>query len=237
MKILIFIITYKASYRIKKVINEIPFNFLKKYNYKILISDDCSDDDTIKNINNIKSKIKNILTNFNSHNLGYGGNIKKCLKYAYKNNYNYAAMIHGDNQYSPKFIKLMLQRIFTTKNVAISGSRMYEKKAALRGGMPIYKFIGNIFLTKLFNFLYNTSFTDCHTGYWIYNLKEIKKNWTKNFDNGFLFDLDMRLKLIEKKKLISEIPIITRYGTERSSMHINYAFDFFFKILIKKFTK
>ena len=237
MKILIFIITYKASYRIQQVINEIPFKFLNKHNYKILISDDCSDDDTIKNINYIKRKIKNVLINFNSHNLGYGGNIKKCLKYAYQNNYNYAVMIHGDNQYSPKYIKSMLRKIFITKNIAISGSRMYDKNAALNGGMPVYKFIGNIFLTKLFNFLYNTSFTDCHTGYWIYNLKKIKKNWIKKFDDGFLFDLDMRLKLIEKKNLIDEIPITTRYGTERSSIHINYALKFFFKILLKKITK
>jgi hypothetical protein len=123
------------------------------------------------------------------------------------------------------------------KNAAISGSRMYEKKTALNGGMPIYKFIGNIFLTKLFNFLYKTSFTDCHTGYWLYNLKKIKKDWINKFDNGFLFDLDMRLKLIQKKEIIDEIPIITRYGTERSSMHISYALNFFIKILIKKFYK
>ena len=100
MKILIFIITYKASYRVKKIINEIPFSYLNKYNYNILISDDCSEDDTIKNIIDIKKKIKNVIINLNSHNLGYGGNIKKCLTYAYKNNYNYAVMIHGDNQYS-----------------------------------------------------------------------------------------------------------------------------------------
>jgi GT2 family glycosyltransferase len=234
MKILVFIITYKASYRVKRIINEIPFSYLNKYNYKILISDDCSEDDTIKNIIDIKKKNKNIIINLNSHNLGYGGNIKKCLTYAYKNNFNYAVMIHGDNQYSSKYIELMLSNMLMKKNAAISGSRMYEKKSALNGGMPIYKFIGNIFLTKLFNFLYKTSFTDCHTGYWLYNLKKIKKNWINKFDNGFLFDLDMRLKLIKKKQVIHEIPIITRYGTERSSMHISYAFNFFIKILIKK---
>ena len=237
MKILIFIITYKASYRVKKIINEIPFSYLNKYNYKILISDDCSEDDTIKNIIDIKKKIKNVIINLNSHNLGYGGNIKKCLTYAYENDYNYAVMIHGDNQYSSKYIKLMLNNLLISKNAAISGSRMHKKKGALKGGMPIYKFIGNIFLTKLFNFLYKTSFTDCHTGYWLYNLKKIRKNWINNLDNGFLFDLDMRLILIKKKETIDEIPIITRYGTERSSMHISYAFNFFIKILIRKFYK
>jgi len=237
MKILVFIITYKASYRIKKVVSEIPFSYLNKYNYKILISDDCSKDDTVYNIVYIKNKIKNVITNFNSHNLGYGGNIKKCLNYAYKNNFDYAVMIHGDNQYSSKYVKLMLNNVLISKNAAISGSRMHNKKAALKGGMPIYKFIGNIFLTKLFNFLYKTSFTDCHTGYWLYNLKKIRKNLINKLDNGFLFDLDMRLMLIKKKEIIEEIPIITRYGTERSSMHINYAIKFFLKILIKKFYK
>jgi GT2 family glycosyltransferase len=237
MKILVFIITYKASYRIKKVVSEIPFSYLNKYNYKILISDDCSKDDTVKNIVYIKNKIKNVITNFNSHNLGYGGNIKKCLNYAYKNNFDYAVMIHGDNQYSSKYVKLMLNNVLISKNAAISGSRMHNKKAAIKGGMPIYKFIGNIFLTKLFNFLYKTSFTDCHTGYWLYNLKKIRKNLINKLDNGFLFDLDMRLMLIKKKETIEEIPIITRYGTERSSMHINYAIKFFLKILIKKFYK
>ena len=201
MKILLFIVTYKASYRIKKVINEIPLKYFNKYSYKILISDDSSNDNTLKHIKKVKKKYKNkIIINLNINNLGYGGNIKKCLSYAYKNNYQYAAMIHGDNQYSSKYLKQMFQTIINKKCIAVTGSRMKIKKSALKGGMPIYKFIGNIFLTKLFNIFYNTSFTDCHTGYWFYDLKKINKGWIKNFDNGFLFDLDMRLKCIKKKK-------------------------------------
>ena len=170
MKILLFIVTYKASYRIKKVINEIPLKYFNKYSYKILISDDSSNDNTLKHIKKVKKKYKNkIIINLNINNLGYGGNIKKCLSYAYKNNYQYAAMIHGDNQYSSKYLKQMFQTIINKKCIAVTGSRMKIKKSALKGGMPIYKFIGNIFLTKLFNIFYNTSFTDCHTGYWFYD--------------------------------------------------------------------
>ena len=58
MKILLFIVTYKASYRVRKVINEIPFSYFKKFNYKVLISDDSSNDNTIKYMNNIKKKIR-----------------------------------------------------------------------------------------------------------------------------------------------------------------------------------
>jgi glycosyltransferase involved in cell wall biosynthesis len=235
MKILIFIITYKASFRVNKIMKEIPFDYLKKFNYKILISDDCSNDDTKDYIDQIKkNNKKNIVTNFNSTNLGYGGNIKKCIKYAYKNKFDIAAMIHGDNQYSAKYLKEMI--VLLTKNdcAAVSGSRMMKKKLARKGGMPFYKFIGNILLTKYFNFLQNTSFTDCHTGYWVYNLRKIKKKWIEKLDNGFLFDLDVRLKLVQKKLTVKEVSILTRYGTERSSMHITYATRFFVRTFVNK---
>ena len=111
---------------------------------------------------------------------------------------------------------------------------MKIKQNALKGGMPIYKFLGNFVLTSIFNFLNGTSFSDCHTGYWVYDLKKIKKKWLDKFDNGFLFDLDMRTKLVKEKFLIDEIPIMTRYGTERSSIHFNYALRFFIKTLINK---
>ena len=229
MKILLFIVTYKASYRVRKVINEIPFSYFKKFNYKVLISDDSSNDNTINYMNNIKKKNKRVKLNFNKKNIGYGANIKKCLNYAYQKKYNYAAMIHGDNQYSSKYLKQMFKIILKTNYAAITGSRMKNKNNAIKGGMPFYKFIGNIFLTKIFNLFNNSNFTDCHTGYWVYDLKKIQKNWLKNFDNGFLFDLDMRKKILENNFEIKEIPIVTRYGNERSSTHLNYAIIFFFK--------
>ena len=229
MKILLFIVTYKASYRVRKVINEIPFSYFKKFNYQILISDDSSNDNTVKHMNNIKKKNKRVILNFNQRNIGYGANIKKCLSYAYKKKYNYAAMIHGDNQYSSKYLKQMFKIILETNYAAITGSRMKNRNNAIKGGMPFYKFIGNIFLTKIFNLFNNSNFTDCHTGYWVYDLKKIQKNWLKNFDNGFLFDLDMRKKILENNYEIKEIPIVTRYGNERSSTHLNYAIRFFFK--------
>jgi len=235
MKILIFIITYKASFRVNQIMKEIPFDYLKKFKYRILISDDCSSDDTKNYIDKIKkNNKKKVVTNFNSVNLGYGGNIKKCIKYAYKNKFDIAAMIHGDNQYSAKYLKEMI--VLLTKNdcAAVTGSRMMKKKLARKGGMPFYKFIGNILLTKYFNFFHNTSFTDCHTGYWVYNLNKIKKKWVEKLDNGFLFDLDIRLKLVQKKLTVKEVQIITRYGTERSSMHIVYATRFFLRTFANK---
>ena len=235
-KILVFIITYKASFRVLNVVEKIPFSYFRKKNYKILISDDCSNDDTIDYIKRIKKKYKSkISLNFNKINLGYGGNIKKCLEYAYKNNFNYAVMIHGDNQYDPKYLAVMVKELIKNKNVvATVGSRMVKKSNALKGNMPIYKFIGNIFLTKLFNLLYNTKFTDCHTGYWGYNLKKINRRTFKSLDNHFCFDIDLRIKLVNKNLKIKEFAIKTYYGTERSSIHFIYAVRFFIKTVINK---
>ncbi len=235
-KILIFIITYKASFRVLKVIKKIPFKYFKNKNYKILISDDDSRDSTIDFIKKIKKKYKSrIVVNFNRSNMGYGKHIKKCINYAYKNKYTYAVMIHGDNQYDPKYSSVMIENLSKNKDLSATvGSRMTKKMNALKGKMPFYKFIGNIFLTGVFNLLYKTSFTDCHTGYWGYNLSSIKKNTFKNLDNNFCFDIDLRLHLVSEKKNIKEIPIKTFYGTERSSTHLIYAVRFFFKTIIFK---
>ena len=237
--ILIFIITYFASYRLDKVYKKIPLKKIlsKNFRVKVLISDDKSADDTIKIAKKISYKYNDTILNFNKTRLGYGGNIKFCLKYAIKNNYDYAVMIHGDNQYDPIYINHMIKKIKYNKNIAaICGSRMFYKTDALKGGMPKYKFIGNIVLTKIFNFFFNTTFTDCHSGFWFYNLSYIKKINLKRIESNFNFDNQLRINLIKKKLNILEIPIKTYYGTERSSIHLLYACKFLLDILKNKFS-
>jgi hypothetical protein len=144
-------------------------------------------------------------------------------------------MVHGDGQYHPKYILSIIKKLEQNDSAAVCGSRMINKKNALKGNMPFYKFVGNIFLTKLFNVIYSTNFTDCHTGYWIYNFKYIKKNTLLSLTNTFNFDNQMRINLIKNKLEIKEIPIKTIYGNERSSMHIIYALKFFFETILKRF--
>ena len=236
-KILIFIISYQASYRLKKVFNLIEFKKLRNYKVKILISDDNSSDDTLKIAKEIYKKNKSlVILKDNKKRLNYGGNIKSCLNYAMKNNFDYAIMVHGDGQYHPKYILPIIKKLEQNDSAAVCGSRMIRKRNALRGNMPLYKFVGNIVLTKLFNMVYSTKFTECHSGYWIYNLKYINKNILLNLSNTFNFDNEMRINLIKKKLEIKEIPIRTIYGSERSSVHIIYALKFFFQTILKKFT-
>ena len=237
-KILIFIITYKASFRVRDVLEKIPFGYIKNLNYQIYISDDNSNDDTLNYIRDIKKKYPKIVFKLNQKNIGYGGNIKRCIKYAFDKKFNYAIMLHGDDQYHAKYIKKMIGSFKLNKKIAaISGSRMKNKRSALKGNMPIYKFLGNIILTKLFNIFYNTNFSDCHTGYWAYNLNQINKNYFIKADDKFCFDIDLRLLMVHNKLKISEIMINTKYGTERSSFHFIYALRYFIKIIKFKMLK
>lgn len=235
-KLLIFIISYKASYRLRNVFNKIPFKKLKKYSIEVLISDDCSKDDSILYAKKIKKENPNrkIFINENKKNLGYGSHIKKCLDFALKKKNNYAVMIHGDGQYDPKYIPLLMKKFEENENIGAStGSRIFSGVTnAIRGGMPFYKLFGNVLLTKIFNFITNKNFTDTHTGLWIYNLKYLKNKNYKRLTSSFNFDQDFRLMTIVNNRLIKEIPIKTRYGDERSQMHIGYAIKFFFISLI-----
>ena len=233
-KILIFIIAYKSSYRLLDVYNSIPFKKLKKYKVNVLISDDKSGDDTIKYARKIYSKNKNIKLNFNKKNHGYGGNIKICLNYALIKKFDYAVMIHGDNQYNPKYIPIMIKMFEKDKLIqAITGSRLLKSmKNVSKGGMPMYKLIGNIMLTKFQNLLLRTNFTDAHTGFWAYRIKNFKDKFYLLTTDGFNFDQQLRFQYIYKKQKISEIPIDTKYADERSQLHIIYAIRFFFETIV-----
>ena len=236
-KILIFIITYQASYRLKKVFDSIELKKLKNYKIKILISDDNSKDDTLEVAKKIYKKNNSlVILKNNKKRLNYGGNIKLCINYAIKNKYDYAIMVHGDGQYHPKFILPIIKKLEQNDSAAVCGSRMIHKKNTLKGKMPLYKFIGNIFLTKFFNIVFSTNFTDCHTGLWIYNLKYVNKNVISSLTDTYNFDNQMRINLTKKKLEIKEIPILTIYGNERSSFHLMYAIKFFFETILKKIT-
>ena len=225
--ILIFIISHYASFRLLNLFKKIPFDKLKDYKVEILISDDCSKDDTQKIAEEIKGKNTSVVLNFNKSNLGYGGNIKFCLNFANENNFDYAVMLHGDGQYDPSYIVTMLNKLNSNEMLhAIIGSRMINKSDALSGKMPIYKFVGNIILTKLSNLILNQKTTDCHSGFWMYKGESLKKLKYLNNTNGFNFDQQIRIQFAEKKMEISEIPIKTFYGTEKSYFHLIYSTRF-----------
>lgn len=228
-KLLIFIVTYNSSFRLKLILKKIQK--IKKINYEILISDDCSTDDTSVYI---PKKNKKVYVNINKRNLGYGGNIKKCINFAIKKRFDYAVMIHGDNQYDANYIPKLYKTLSKYNVDAVTGTRMKNFKSALNGKMPLYKFIGNYILTKIFNLYFNTHFSDAHTGLWIYKLETFKNLKFNSLDSKFNFDNQLRIQFIKLNKKILEIPIKTYYRNEKSSFHFIYSIKYLIDIFFNK---
>ncbi len=213
-KLLIYVVAYKATKHIVTVLDLIPFESYS--NYEILVSDDASNDETSAIVQKYISQnpAKNIKLITQEVNLGYGGNQKFGYDYAIKNGFDAVVLIHGDNQYSPTLIPQIVDPILEDKVDVMLGSRMMNKKWALKGGMPLYKFVGNIILTKAQNFLLGAKLAEYHTGLRAFSTKSLARIPFKENNNGFAFDTDILIQLIDNKAKIGEVAIPTHYGDE-----------------------
>ena len=154
--------------------------------------------------------------------------------FAIKKRFDYAVMIHGDNQYDAGYIPKLYKILNKNKVDAVTGSRMKNFKSALNGKMPLYKFIGNYILTKIFNLYFSTSFTDAQTGLWMYNLQSLKEIKFNSLDSKFNFDNQLRIQFIKSNKKIIEMPIKTYYRNEKSSFHFIYSIKYLIDIFFNK---
>lgn len=172
-KILIFIPSLNVENEIASVFKRIPKKIFRK-NIFLLAIDDNSNDNTYKKLLKIKKYYK-IKIFRNKRNLGYGGVQKMAYDYAVKKNMDYAIMLHGDGQYDPKKLPEFISKLLLDKYDAIFGSRMHSYFSAISGGMPLYKFFGNIFLTKIQNFILGSKLSEFHSGYRAYTVNSLKK--------------------------------------------------------------
>lgn len=230
-KLLILIVVYNHEKFIEKVLNRIDENLTNKFDVEILINDDSSTDNTFEVIksyvdNNNKPFKYTILSN--PINQGYGGNQKIGFQYAIKNNFDYVALVHGDGQYAPEYLEKLVEPLVSEEIDFVWGSRMINKNGALKGGMPLYKLIGNKILTFYQNFLFNTSFSEYHSGYRVYSVNALKKIPFNLNANDHSFDNEIITQFLIAKKKIKEIAIPTYYGDEISYVNgLKYAFQVF----------
>jgi glycosyltransferase involved in cell wall biosynthesis len=218
-KIGVLVVAYNAESTIESTLSRIPKDFIKSI-FSILISDDRSKDLTsIKATNYAKSSELSIQVVVQPVNLGYGGNQKFGYAWAMKNGWEIVVLLHADGQYAPEFLPQIVKPLLENRADAVFGSRMINKKDALKGGMPKYKWIGNQILTFVQNKLTNQNFSEWHSGYRAYTVESLKKLNLGNLSNGFRFDTQIILELLARKQRISEIPIPTFYGDEVS--HVN----------------
>ena len=151
---------------------------------------------------------------FNPINQGYGGNQKIGYHYAVTFGFDFVALLHGDGQYPPELLPELVRFLNEDKADAVFGSRMMKPLEALRGGMPLYKYAGNIILTGLQNRILGMNLSEFHSGYRAYSVKALAGLPLDRNTNDFHFDTEIIAQLHLAGKRIFEIPIPTYYGDE-----------------------
>ena len=216
-KCLIYVVCYNHEKFILKTLERIPQTLSEHYDIEILVANDKSKDKTLEETkkfvtNNFKYNIISLYKN-----LGYGGNQKIGYYYSILNNFDYVVLLHGDGQYAPEYLPDILNKFEEKEKIsAVFGSRMLEKGSALKGGMPLYKFVGNKILTYAQNLLLDVKLSEFHSGYRAYRVESLKKiHFQKNSD-GYCFDTEIIIQLILNELKIKEISIPTFYGDEIS---------------------
>ena len=216
-RLLVFIVAYQAEETIKKVLARIPASLAKDFVVDVLIIDDGSTDRTFERSEEAKTGNTlpfsvNVLVN--PKNQGYGGNQKIGYHYAIERGYDLVALLHGDGQYAPECLPDLVQPLRDGLADAVFGSRMIKKGAARQGGMPLYKFWGNKFLTWLENRILRTQFSEFHSGYRVYSVSALKNVPFDRNTNNFHFDTEIIIQFVFAKLRILELPIPTYYGKE-----------------------
>ena len=226
-RVLIFIVAYNAETTIEKVLRRIPAT-LHQSNVEVLAIDDSSRDNTFRNGLRYQESQPTLKVTIlrTPENQGYGGNQKLGYRYAIDNNFDIVALVHGDGQYAPEELPVLLEPLLAGEADAVFGSRMINKRAARDGGMPFYKWIGNQVLTSFQNWTLGTGFSEFHSGYRLYATRALAQIPFEKNTHDFHFDTEIIIQFVLKKLRITELPIPTYYGTE--ICHVNglkYAWD------------
>lgn len=222
-KVLIFIVSYNADRFIEGVLKRIPEDVWSNdlYTSEVLVIDDCSQDATFERAEGFSQRERALPVTvlFNPVNQGYGGNQKIGYFYAIEQGFDAVALLHGDGQYAPERLDDLVRPIVTGECDAVFGSRMMKKRDALKGDMPLYKWIGNQVLTFLQNRILGASLTEFHSGYRAYSTEALASIPFKYNSDYFDFDTDIIIQLLLKRKRILEVPIPTFYGDEISRVN------------------
>jgi len=209
-KIVVVLPAYNAEKTLQRTYDEIPFDIVDD----VVLVDDCSKDNTSELAKRIG--IKHVIRH--EKNKGYGGNQKTCYDKAMELNADIVIMLHPDYQYTPKLIPSMAHLIASDLYPVVFGSRILGK-GALKGGMPMYKYIFNRMLTLSQNILINQKLSEYHTGYRAFSKEVIQAiNYHANSDD-FVFDNQMISQIFYAGFEIAEVTCPTKYFDDASSIN------------------
>lgn len=222
-KIIVVLPAYNAGKTLAQTLAEIPRDLVDDF----IVVDDASTDDTVKVAKTLH--VKNLIRH--DKNRGYGGNQKTCYDAALSLNADIIIMLHPDYQYTPKLIPAMSHIIASELYPVVFASRILGK-GALRGGMPMYKYIANRFLTWSQNVLINQKLSEYHTGYRAFSCNVLKKvNYHANSDD-FIFDNQIVAQIFNAGFEIAEITCPTKYFNDASSINLTRSIKYGFGVLL-----
>lgn len=209
-KVVIVMPAYRASLTLERTYKEIPFDIVDE----VILVDDYSPDNTAEVAKSIG--IQHVIRH--DVNKGYGGNQKTCYTKALEIGADIVVMVHPDYQYTPKLIRAMVSIIGEDLYPVVFGSRILGK-GALKGGMPLYKYIANRFLTLSQNILMSQKLSEYHTGYRAFSREVLQAVPFKKCDDDFIFDNEMIAQIFAKGYEIAEVTCPTKYFDEASSIN------------------
>lgn len=211
-KVIVVLPAYNAAQTLEKTYNEIPLDLVDE----VILCDDASKDDTAELAKAIG--VGHVIVH--ETNKGYGGNQKSLYNKALELGGEIIIMLHPDYQYTPKLIPAMVNIIGDDLYPVVLGSRILGK-GALAGGMPVYKYIANRFLTLFQNILINYKLSEYHTGYRAFSSEVLRAiNYNENSDD-FVFDNEMLSQIIYAGFHIGEVTCPTKYFEEASSINLS----------------
>lgn len=216
----ILVVAYNAESTLRSVIERIPPQIMSKIE-EIFVFDDASQDRTFEIGREIqRGASHDKLSIFrNPVNLMYGGNQRRGYQYAIERGLDIVVLLHGDGQYAPEVMQELLTPIETGRADMVMGSRMLVPGAALRGNMPMYKYVGNKILTWIENRLSGTRLSEFHSGYRAYSVHALRDIPLDAMTTNWHFDTQIILEFLKHGRRIQEVPIPTYYGDE--ICHVN----------------
>lgn len=212
----ILIVTYNAASTLLSVLKRITPNVWRNVE-EVVVFDDASRDATFEIAIGLKAlrDMPKLTVVKHRANLGYGGNQRAGYRYMMERGFDIVVLLHGDGQYAPEILSHLYAPLVRGEADAVFGSRMMRVYGGpLKGGMPLYKYIGNRILTFLENRVLGLSLSEFHSGYRAYSLNALRQIDFECMTPDFHFDTEIIVKLHHQGFRISEVPIPTYYGNE-----------------------
>jgi glycosyltransferase involved in cell wall biosynthesis len=211
-KIIVVMPAYNAAKTLKKTYDEVMEQGIVDL---VILVDDASRDETSA----IASGLPKTQVYVHERNRGYGGNQKTCYRMALEAGGDIVIMVHPDYQYTPKLIPAMATMIGNGLYPCVLGSRILGGYA-LKGGMPVWKYIANRFLTLAENILMGAKLSEYHTGYRAFSRELLERLSLEDNSDDYVFDNQMLAQIIWQGYTIAEVTCPTKYFTEASSINL-----------------